>query len=650
MFYIYNRECVPEYCANSSLQDDVLSGNPGFCDNTAITLQRFPKTEVFETADRGYGLRLLVAVPADTIVAEYMGEVISNDAMWQRMKTYQATDDFYFANLGGGLTLDASSMGSLARFANHSCDPTCIMQRWTVKGEPRIVLAALRDLPAGSEVTYCYNFEDDDFANNPVKHQVCRCGAKYCSGKVGKGAATRDADLQSLVDKVKSYSEGSKSGSLETLAELLEQMQKHKSNHIELATSCENLANIISQANGWLDDCQQLMATAKSQLVDITEVTSLLDRSPTCLRSDFKKQLKAMSTAYEEVQGFVSKLLANSFVHWDDFLELCKLLNSAHPVNCKVAVDFLFGAYLPCLQWCAEHVAPFTTCLEEIVSKTAGEGISQHRSNYFSVLKKLMKAYYHDSTLLPDLLTFSVSQLNDRLSDFMKVHYSSKNKAKKDQDEESEVVVCYCQTLESAGDQTVCVQCSTCDQWFHPACMNFPTAYTASMRKQDNFYCAACSFKVGLLSNFVFPPNSEWGTVKLKKKAVQSVASGNHAKSNATSEPLVPLQKLHLAPTAVVKAEGDVAHSSALFDPAAPVAVAPENPLLVALDRLIAQRQHMQHKQFLRKEDINIALRQAESLQLRNVGIMQFYLLVSFVLPICNVLFLLLDRIPCLSS
>ena len=37
-------------------------------------------------------------------------------------------------SLGDGLMLDAKAMGSIARFANHSCDPNCELQKWIVQG------------------------------------------------------------------------------------------------------------------------------------------------------------------------------------------------------------------------------------------------------------------------------------------------------------------------------------------------------------------------------------------------------------------------------------------------------------------------------------------------------------------------------------
>lgn len=42
------------------------------------------------------------------------------------------------------------------RFANHSCDPNCRTEKWTVGGETSVGLFALRDIAEGEEVTYNY--------------------------------------------------------------------------------------------------------------------------------------------------------------------------------------------------------------------------------------------------------------------------------------------------------------------------------------------------------------------------------------------------------------------------------------------------------------------------------------------------------------
>ncbi len=46
----------------------------------------------------------------------------------------------------GGVFIDAALKGNESRFMNHSCDPNCVAQRWTVRGEVRVGMFALRDI------------------------------------------------------------------------------------------------------------------------------------------------------------------------------------------------------------------------------------------------------------------------------------------------------------------------------------------------------------------------------------------------------------------------------------------------------------------------------------------------------------------------
>lgn len=81
--------------------------------------------------------------------------------------------------------VDACRRGNQARFINHSCEPNCETQKWMVKGELKIGFFATRDIPAGAEVQFDYNF--DRFGDRPTK---CHCGAPSCRGFIG-GAGDR---------------------------------------------------------------------------------------------------------------------------------------------------------------------------------------------------------------------------------------------------------------------------------------------------------------------------------------------------------------------------------------------------------------------------------------------------------------------------
>ena len=42
---------------------------------------------------------------------------------------------------------------------NHSCNPNCVLQKWVVGNRMRMGIFALKDIPAGTELTFDYNFE-----------------------------------------------------------------------------------------------------------------------------------------------------------------------------------------------------------------------------------------------------------------------------------------------------------------------------------------------------------------------------------------------------------------------------------------------------------------------------------------------------------
>jgi histone-lysine N-methyltransferase ASH1L len=83
--------------------------------------------------------------------------------------------------------IDGHRMGGDGRFVNHSCEPNCEMQKWSVLGLPRMALFASRDIKPGEELTYDYNFA----LFNPSEGQQCRCGSSACRGVIGKSMRIR---------------------------------------------------------------------------------------------------------------------------------------------------------------------------------------------------------------------------------------------------------------------------------------------------------------------------------------------------------------------------------------------------------------------------------------------------------------------------
>ncbi|KAK6643918.1 hypothetical protein RUM43_000183 [Polyplax serrata] len=121
-------------------------------------------------------------ITAGEFILEYVGEVVSDKEFKERMASIYVKDKHHYClHLDGGLVIDGHRMGGDGRFVNHSCDPNCEMQKWSVNGLFRMALFALRNIPANQELTYDYNFS----LFNPVEGQTCLCGAKECRGVIG---------------------------------------------------------------------------------------------------------------------------------------------------------------------------------------------------------------------------------------------------------------------------------------------------------------------------------------------------------------------------------------------------------------------------------------------------------------------------------
>ncbi|XP_069506134.1 histone-lysine N-methyltransferase ASH1L isoform X2 [Ambystoma mexicanum] len=138
--------------------------------------------ERFRAEGKGWGIRTKEPLKSGQFIVEYLGEVVSEQEFRNRMiEQYHNHSDHYCLNLDSGMVIDSYRMGNEARFINHSCDPNCEMQKWSVNGVYRIGLYALKDMPAGSELTYDYNFH----SFNVEKQQLCKCGYDKCRGIIG---------------------------------------------------------------------------------------------------------------------------------------------------------------------------------------------------------------------------------------------------------------------------------------------------------------------------------------------------------------------------------------------------------------------------------------------------------------------------------
>ncbi|XP_059621985.1 histone-lysine N-methyltransferase ash1 [Phlebotomus argentipes] len=153
------------------------------CQNTKIQKHEYsPGLERYMTANKGWGVRTRLPIKKGNFILEYVGEVVTEREFKERMATLYVRDTHHYClHLDGGLVIDGHRMGSDGRFVNHSCAPNCEMQKWSVNGLPRMVLFAARDIKAGEELTYDYNFA----LYNPTEGQPCLCESSSCRGVIG---------------------------------------------------------------------------------------------------------------------------------------------------------------------------------------------------------------------------------------------------------------------------------------------------------------------------------------------------------------------------------------------------------------------------------------------------------------------------------
>ncbi len=138
--------------------------------------------------EKGYGAFASKAIPANTFVVEYVGDVIDKAEVARRKKLYQESGNphFYLMEVGPNVTIDAGMAGGLARFLNHSCDPNCMTQKWQVGQETRVAMFSTRDIAEGEELSYDYQWSH--FGEAPWK---CLCGAATCRGFLADAGAAR---------------------------------------------------------------------------------------------------------------------------------------------------------------------------------------------------------------------------------------------------------------------------------------------------------------------------------------------------------------------------------------------------------------------------------------------------------------------------
>ncbi|KAJ0396929.1 hypothetical protein ATCC90586_003251 [Pythium insidiosum] len=187
-------ECLPGHCPCGDR-----------CDNQRIQRGRMPATKLIDCGRKGLGLKTLESIRAGDFVAEYTGEIVTEQEYHLRRLRYHNEKHRYMMVLSGGEVIDATRMGGLARFINHSCEPNCGVEKWDVDGEERCGIFALRDIMPGEELSFDYKFES--FSRLEITQ--CLCGSPNCRGLIGaNNRVTKKPSRSAFKSKPDMYNSG----------------------------------------------------------------------------------------------------------------------------------------------------------------------------------------------------------------------------------------------------------------------------------------------------------------------------------------------------------------------------------------------------------------------------------------------------------
>jgi len=204
----YNPEGCLMYARDSIFEcNHTCTACDAGCYNRVVGRGVAAQLQVFKTRGRGWGVRSRHPLHAGSFICEYTGEMLlDSDAEAAGL----AVDDSYLFNLDGEekgqvskrrrtgneqairtgalteknpeLCVDASRIGSVARFLNHCCEPNLFVQSVFVEYSRRvhrIAIFAARDIVPYEELTYDYGYVVGSVKDKTLK---CLCGAQNCRG------------------------------------------------------------------------------------------------------------------------------------------------------------------------------------------------------------------------------------------------------------------------------------------------------------------------------------------------------------------------------------------------------------------------------------------------------------------------------------
>ncbi|KAJ8602823.1 hypothetical protein CTAYLR_002610 [Chrysophaeum taylorii] len=165
------RECDPDLCGGCG----AAAEGGGNCSNNQLGAGKPAcKLAIARSTIPGAGWGLFAPRGArkNQLIAEYVGERISQEEAERRGRVYDKLNRSYLFNANDEEVVDATRYGNKSRFANHSDRPNCSARTKLVDGTTRVAIYANTEIPPHAELFFDYRYAIQAETQSQRKHAV----------------------------------------------------------------------------------------------------------------------------------------------------------------------------------------------------------------------------------------------------------------------------------------------------------------------------------------------------------------------------------------------------------------------------------------------------------------------------------------------